>query len=501
MRITNTMMMNQTLNNVGKSKNNLADLENQMSTQKAITRPSDNPIVAIRALSLRSSLSEINQYLEHNIPDAESWYEITEGALDDMDGILTDIYQYCTQGASDEFTVNDRSAIIEVLQQYKDALYSECNTSFSDRYIFSGYKTDSSFTFQSETEADKNYSITQTFEATDLVKVEEMKNGVDLDSIDLNSVTSADVIKTTDYPETESYYALRLAYSGCKNENIDLTYTKAGDTTATTKTATAISQADLEAQLSGASIGDDEVYYVYDTGELILGKNVYDEVKTATDIQTTYEKDGFTKGDVRPEMYYDCVDITDPADPITYTHREEEAISYTVNFSQTLQVNTRGCDTLSTSIGRDIDAMCNALQAVSEVEEKIKKIETMQESGLYTSDDQVAVLNSMKEAAEQEYTYALDYMEDLFSNEMGRVKGYQETVDLQLADLGARETRLSLTKSRITEQQSTFEDLKSSNEDVDLEDAVINYSSASTLYQAALTAASDVVKQSLLNYI
>ena len=91
--------------------------ENELATEKKITRPSDDPIVAIRALSLRSSLSEINQYLKHNIPDAESWLDVTHSSLNNMDGILSDIFQYCNQGSSDQFTTNDRSAIIDVLKQ------------------------------------------------------------------------------------------------------------------------------------------------------------------------------------------------------------------------------------------------------------------------------------------------------------------------------------------------------------------------------------------------
>ena len=63
MRITNTMMINSTMRNVNGSKTNLSSAENQMGTEKKITRPSDDPIIAIRALSLRSSLSEISMYL------------------------------------------------------------------------------------------------------------------------------------------------------------------------------------------------------------------------------------------------------------------------------------------------------------------------------------------------------------------------------------------------------------------------------------------------------
>ncbi len=297
-------------------------------------------------------------------------------------------------------------------------------------------------------------------------------------------------ISSQNFPEMQKCYSLQLAYSGCERSAVTIEYeTQFG---ASQRTATAVTQEELEARVP---IANNACYFVYDTGEIVMGSNVYDN------ISLQYNKKGFDKDDVRPEMYFDCRDITDANDPISYTHRPEEAINYTVNFSQTIRVNTRGCDTLSTSIGRDIDRLCNALKAVDDVEKKIADIKQMQGDSRFSSQYNQDALSSMMEAAEQEHAYALNYMESLFSQQMTRTKGYQETVDLQLADLGARETRLKLTKSRITEQQATFKDLKSKNEDVELEDAVINFSAAKALYQAALTAASDTVKQSLLNYL
>ena len=70
MRITNTMMINNSLANIAVNKNQLSTLDTQMSTKKKINRPSEDPIIAIRALRLRSSLNEVTQYLEKNIPDA-----------------------------------------------------------------------------------------------------------------------------------------------------------------------------------------------------------------------------------------------------------------------------------------------------------------------------------------------------------------------------------------------------------------------------------------------
>ena len=62
MRVTNNMIMSNTKININGNKTNVNTLNNQMTSQKKISRPSDDPVIAIRALRLRSSLSQINQY-------------------------------------------------------------------------------------------------------------------------------------------------------------------------------------------------------------------------------------------------------------------------------------------------------------------------------------------------------------------------------------------------------------------------------------------------------
>lgn len=497
MRITNTMMMNQTLRNVSKSKNNLNTSENELATEKKITRPSDDPIVAIRALSLRSSLSEINQYLKHNIPDAESWLDVTHSSLNNMDGILSDIFQYCNQGSSDQFTTNDRSAIIDVLKQYRKAIYSEANADYAGRYCFTGYKTDTSFTFLTSTESDKKYEITETFKAEAVTTDNIMKN-----SVDATKVTG---ISDEKYPETRKVYRVRLAYQGCAkalDSGNDLKFSVTDANGTTDYTPNAVSRSEFEKMVSDGTFdkATDSLYYIYDTGEVVMTDDLYTKFSNCDGMSFTYQKDSFNAGDVRPEMYFNCTDITNPGNPVKYTFESDESISYTVNFSQSLQVNTLGRNALSYDIGRDIDDMCNALQSVLDIENKIAKLKTMKESGAY-SDDEKKNIDTMIAASEKEHDYALDNMKKTFSKEITNVKEYQQTVSLELADLGARQNRLTLTKDRLSEQYTTFDDLKSRNEDVDLEDVVIKFSSAKTLYQAALSAASSCVQKSLLDYI
>ena len=59
MRITNRMMTNNMLGNINKNKLNVSRLEEQYSTGKKIQRPSEDPIVTVRALKLRTNLTEL----------------------------------------------------------------------------------------------------------------------------------------------------------------------------------------------------------------------------------------------------------------------------------------------------------------------------------------------------------------------------------------------------------------------------------------------------------
>ena len=99
MRITTKMMQNRSLNNSNTNKTLQEKLTTQLSTMKKITRPSDDPVIAIRSLKLNSTLNKIDQYYEKNSNDAQSWLELTESAIKTTNSILEDMSGYITQCA------------------------------------------------------------------------------------------------------------------------------------------------------------------------------------------------------------------------------------------------------------------------------------------------------------------------------------------------------------------------------------------------------------------
>ena len=84
MRITNQMISNNSLRNMQKTMANVDNRTTQMETGKKITKASEDPVVAVRALKLRTMVTQLEQYKDKNIGDAESWLKITTTSLDNI---------------------------------------------------------------------------------------------------------------------------------------------------------------------------------------------------------------------------------------------------------------------------------------------------------------------------------------------------------------------------------------------------------------------------------
>lgn len=157
MRITTKMMQNTSLNNLNTNKALQEKLTTQLSTMKKITRPSDDPVIAIRSLKLNASLNKIDQYYEKNSEDAESWLQLTESAIKTSVDILTSMRAYMVQGSKSSLTADDRRAIVENLSNFEKEIYATGNADSAGRSIFTGYRTDVPLTFKEDKE--ERYSI------------------------------------------------------------------------------------------------------------------------------------------------------------------------------------------------------------------------------------------------------------------------------------------------------------------------------------------------------
>lgn len=513
MRVTNSMIMNNSMSNMNANKAYVDKLNTQMSTHKKIERPSDDPVIAIRALRLRSSLSEIDQYYEKNIPDAESWLKTTETALVNMEKVITDIYRQCVDGSTDTLTELDRNAILTNLQKMRDQIYDEGNADYAGRTLFTGYKTNKTLTFQEDTE-DTSYNITQKFQFEDISQKTYYSG--------FSSVPTDDDMTAKNLPATDmqdhTYSRIRLAYDGLGNftqlqyrdENgnlqdlngMEITYLDEDGLTQTANVAlTTMSYADWQA--SDFAVGGNEALYIPETGEIILGKNVATHMSAQQpEIVVSYDKTGFAKGEIRPEHYYDCVDMSNPNPDkhITYV-KENQEIEYMISFNQTLPVNTQASDVFDSGMRRDVDELTDAVQMAITAHKKVDDINTLMKDERYASAEDQELLQEWLDAAQKEADYADYNMRTLYSEGITKFQGYLSDVVNAKTDVATKGSQLALTKNRMSSQQLTFEDLKSSNEDAELSDTIIEYMAAYQAYQASMQASSKAIKQTLLDYI
>lgn len=141
MRVTNGMIINTSLNGLYNNMNTMNKTYAQMITGKKIQTVSDDPIIAGRALKLKTTVLETSQF-ESNTKEAMSWMEITEASLDNMTEILKTIRTKCVQGSTGTLEKEDLNAIKTDIEQLWKQLQEEANTTYGGRYIFSGFKTD-----------------------------------------------------------------------------------------------------------------------------------------------------------------------------------------------------------------------------------------------------------------------------------------------------------------------------------------------------------------------
>ena len=139
-RITHNMMQRNVLADLNAVNVRLSRTQTKISSNKEITRPSDDPFETSRAMALRQSLSATQQYTR-NAQDAMGWTEATEQALDQITGEIHRARDLLVQGASDSTDSESRKSIAIELDQLIESVKQNANATYGGNYLFSGSET------------------------------------------------------------------------------------------------------------------------------------------------------------------------------------------------------------------------------------------------------------------------------------------------------------------------------------------------------------------------
>lgn len=625
MRITTKMMQNTSLNNLNTNKSLQEKLTTQLSTMKKITRPSDDPVIAIRSLKLNASLHKIDQYYEKNSEDAESWLQLTESAIKTSVEILTNMRTYIVQGAHGALTADNRKAIVDNLSNLQKEISATGNADSAGRSIFTGYRTDLPLTFKEDKE--ERYSIIEQKNNTCLDMITFVRTG-ELATINEGNFNAAD--KTTTEYDVEDYQIprIRLAYADVdfqqdmdiNKENVSISYLQTAkideiNNTAAVNTSSYTAYVSLDANqgemaitlddgttqtpitlsTSGgnhvtadglsitvdngvitftetnpdktitmgfeevtdetgavtgfaldekyettltvtdfyssatdeayeAALGEenaDSIVYIAETGELLLGKNIHEELSALSldaEIRLGYDKTTWQEGDLDPIHYfytkrydnlrkdpsngqkpkvleYNAEKLTDPAENVA-----KQIIEYDIGNNQSIRVNTTADELFTHDIGRDVDEVLTMLDEYTAIENTYNKVKSMVESQKYEGDE-LEKLKTEMEALDKAMTMTKAKVQKRCEALIKDFDGYIDQAKMAKTNVGSRESRLILIQNRLSSQQTNFQELVSENEDADITDLAIQLKSVQLTYEASLSSISYVMKTSLLNFI
>ena len=195
MRVTQSMLSNNMLRNLSTSYSKMSELQNQINTGSKITRPSDDPVIAIKGMSYRTDLNKVSQF-ERNMNEVNSWLDSSDDALGQVGDALNRVKELVVQAANDTNTADDRQKIKLEIDQIRSQIQDVANTKIADKYIFNGTKTQSPLFVNGELNPETYDSSTGEFISATSGEVNmEVFDGI---QIQVNTSNGAELFKNVD---------------------------------------------------------------------------------------------------------------------------------------------------------------------------------------------------------------------------------------------------------------------------------------------------------------
>jgi flagellar hook-associated protein 3 FlgL len=137
-RVTNSMLLASAQRNLQSSMSQLGRLQEQASSQKRITKPSDDPQGVSEAMQVRGQQRAAEQHAR-NIADGAGWLSTIEGALSSSTELLQRARNLTVQGSnSGALSGPAREAIALELDSLRDELLKQANSHYLGQPVFAG---------------------------------------------------------------------------------------------------------------------------------------------------------------------------------------------------------------------------------------------------------------------------------------------------------------------------------------------------------------------------
>jgi flagellar hook-associated protein 3 FlgL len=143
MRVTQRSMINNSLAGLNANLAAVNKLQQQLTSGKVLTRPSDSPTGTNTSMQTRSAHTAVSQQAD-NITDAQSWLDQTDSTLQNMLDVAHRIRNLTVQASNTGATsASSATAIATEVSSLRESLLGMANTTVQGRPLFGGVTADS----------------------------------------------------------------------------------------------------------------------------------------------------------------------------------------------------------------------------------------------------------------------------------------------------------------------------------------------------------------------
>jgi flagellar hook-associated protein 3 FlgL len=137
-RVTQSSMTTQVMADLQRSMAKGQKIQGEISSGKQLSRPSDSPTGTVTSLQLRGEVRSTQQY-SRNADDGLGWLGTIQDKLGDASSQVIRARDLVVQGLNNaENTDESRGAIADEIDEIKNTLVGEANTSYMGRPVFGG---------------------------------------------------------------------------------------------------------------------------------------------------------------------------------------------------------------------------------------------------------------------------------------------------------------------------------------------------------------------------
>ncbi len=147
MRITQTMILRNTLKRVNDNRDQMNRIQQHLASQKRVEKPSDDPLSFSRASRYRNALDQNKQFLE-NIKAADAWAGTTNESLNQFYDYISQAVDIASRGADGSSDADIRASMAITVKGMLDDVINLSNTKYMGKSVFAGTLTNEAEPFE-----------------------------------------------------------------------------------------------------------------------------------------------------------------------------------------------------------------------------------------------------------------------------------------------------------------------------------------------------------------